>query len=193
MIRSLIRAPAAFVVASISSMQLSRTLILALALFTTAACATANGSEDKEAPAIGSATSKEKATDKPTTHVFRVTLRDVNGVEAYTQDDDGCTSSAVKGWPHQLVVTGPDDESQILKSVDIPRAAQLTMGACEAKMTITVPYASRYSFGIAMEGRGIASPDALEPDWITAEGDSQNVTVVTHVVTTVKVTEATSP
>lgn len=171
-------------------MQLSRPLIAALTLFATAACATANGNEDTGAPTTSSATSKANTSK---THVFRVTLRDVNGVGAYTQDQDGCASNAVKGFPHQLVVSGPDDESQILASVKIPKTAQPSMGACEAKMTITVPYAPRYSFGIAMEGQGIASPDALESDWITAEGESQDVTVVTHVVTTVKATEVATP
>lgn len=173
-------------------MHLSRALIATLVLCVTAACATADGSEDEEAPTTGSATSKVKAGDTSRTHVFRVTLRDVNGVGAYAQDEDGCTSNAVKGFPHQLVVMGPDDESQLLASVKIPKTAQLSVGACEAKMTITVPHVPRYTFRIAMEGQGIASPDAPKPDWISVEGASQDVTVVTHMVTTVKVTEDAS-
>ena len=87
-----------------------------------------------------------------------------------------------------LVVEGPTAEfdSTPLKDVDLPASAETFNGACEAKMTVKVPYAPRYTLGIAREGHGIATGDEPDPMWITTRGSSQKVTLVSQVVTTLR-------
>jgi hypothetical protein len=121
----------------------------------------------------------------PKTHILHVTIRDVGGVEAYEATAQGCEPL----YPEHtiiLVVSGPTTkyDSTPLKDVDLPTSAEPANGACEAKMTVTVPYAPRYTLGIAKEGHGIATGDEPDPVWITTRGSSQKVTLVSQVVTT---------
>ena len=127
------------------------------------------------------------APGDPKTHELRVLIRDVGGVDAYRMDDSerGCTSTSPKGFPHQLVISGPTKKQTYtpLASFDIPDTAIGTNGACEAELTVTVPYAPRYSMGIAMEGRGIATGYEPDPSWIETSGSSQKVVMLTQVTT----------
>lgn len=121
----------------------------------------------------------------PKTHILQVTIRDVGGVKAYKATAQGCEPL----YPEHtiiLVVSGPTAkfDSTPLKDVDLPPNAEPNNGACEAKMTVTVPYAPRYTLGIATEGHGIATGDEPDPIWITTRGNSQKVTLVSQVVTT---------
>jgi hypothetical protein len=112
----------------------------------------------------------------------------VDGVEIYTQTEKGCVSNASAAFPHQLVIEGPTAEysNAPLKTVNVPQKAESNMGGCESELTVTVPYAPRYSMGIPREGHGIASPYAPDEDWIVTRGDAQKVTMVTQSVTTLK-------
>jgi hypothetical protein len=49
-------------------------------------------------------------------------------------------------------------------------------------MTVTVPYAPRYTAGIAIEGHGIADPKNPGPKEtkIVTKGDSQDVLVINY-------------
>ncbi|MRJ77940.1 hypothetical protein GEV29_15465 [Aeromicrobium sp. SMF47] len=167
-------------------------LVGAVALTALAACSDNDaGTEPKPASnpvAASTSPSVPSAASDGRTHTFRVTIRDVRGVNEYRAGETRCLSNAPKEFPHRLVVGGPDGDKGVttLKSFEIPLEAQLSMGACESKMTITVPYAPRYTMDIGMEGSGIAGPDVPEPTWVTTKGTSQDVTVVSQVVTIVK-------
>jgi hypothetical protein len=123
----------------------------------------------------------------PKTHILHVTIRDVGGVESYEATAKGCVPI---NPPHTalLVVSGPTAKFDYtpLKEVDIPTTAEPVNGACEAKVTVTVPYAPRYSLGIALEGHGIATGDEPPPPWITTRESAQKVTVLSQVVTTLR-------
>ncbi|MDR7085811.1 hypothetical protein J2X11_000650 [Aeromicrobium panaciterrae] len=127
------------------------------------------------------------ADGDPKTHILHVTIRDVGGVETYEATAKGCVPL---NPPHttQLVVSGPTSKFDYtpLKEAYIPATAEPVNGACEAKLTIKVRYAPRYSLGIALEGQGIATGDEPPPAWITTRGSSQEVTVVSQVVTTLR-------
>ena len=122
----------------------------------------------------------------PRTHVLRLTIRDVAGVDAYATDREGCPVLGPANLPPQVYVAGPDtkEPTATFTTVDVPRDAEPIMGACEAHLTITVPYAPRYTIGIASEGQGISQPDGPPPSWIITKGASQEVTLVSQVVQT---------
>ena len=116
-----------------------------------------------------------------------MTIRDVGGVEAYEATARGCEPI----YPEHtvsLVVSGPTAkfDSTPFKDVDLPSNAEPVNGACEAKMTVTVRYAPRYTLGIAREGQGIATGDEPDPMWLTTRGNSQKVTLVSQVVDTLR-------
>lgn len=127
------------------------------------------------------------ADGDPKTHLLHVTIRDVGGVESYEFTGKGCVPL---NPPHTavLVVFGPTAKFDFtpLKEVEIPTTADPVNGACEAKVTVKVRYAPRYSLGIALEGHGIATGDEPAPAWITTRGSSQEVTVLSQVVTTLR-------
>ncbi|KRC66387.1 hypothetical protein ASE12_17440 [Aeromicrobium sp. Root236] len=124
----------------------------------------------------------------PKTHVLRLTIRDVAGIDAYATDREGCPVLGPANLPPQVYVAGPNtkEPTATFTTVDVPKDAEPIMGACEAHLTITVPYAPRYTIGIASEGQGISRPDAPPPSWIITKGASQKVTLVSQVVQTLR-------
>ena len=121
------------------------------------------------------------APGDPKTHEMNVTIRD-RGI-SYTPG----TCAAIRGdtdFQDTLGFIGPDAQYERRPLGDefpIPRqATRLADGTCEAKMTVTVPYAPRYGAGIAREGHGIAGPDDAGETQITTKGDSQDVVVLNY-------------
>ena len=143
--------------------------------------------ESKPTPAVTQATPTSSATGQtyiripgdPKTHILHVTIRDEGELRAYIPGaNNECASTAPKGFPHELIVSGPDaDESRAtLGQFEAPATARrLSHGVCEAKMTITVPYAPRYTLGVGMAGQGIADPNAPRDVWVVTNGKSQDV------------------
>lgn len=144
-------------------------------------------SKTASTPAPDVASTYVPSDGDPKTHILHVTIRDVGGVEAYEATAKGCEPLNPEHTA-SLVVAGPTAEfdSTPLKDVDLPASAETFNGACEAKMTVKVPYAPRYTLGIAREGHGIATGDEPDPMWITTRGSSQKVTLVSQVVTTLR-------
>ena len=117
----------------------------------------------------------------PSTHTMNVTIRD-RGI-SYTPG----TCAAINGgteYEDRLVFSGPDaqyENTPLGDEFPIPdQATSLADGTCEARMTVTVPYAPRYDAGIAREGKGIAGPDDPDGARITTKGEPQDVIVINY-------------
>lgn len=121
------------------------------------------------------------APGDPKTHELNVIIRD-KGI-SYTPG----TCVAIRAdtdFQDRLVFIGPDAQYERRPLGDefpIPRqATRLADGTCEAKLTVTIPYAPTYGAGIVREGKGIAGPDDPGETQITTQGDAQDVVVINY-------------
>ena len=65
------------------------------------------------------------------------------------------------------------------RASEIPAAARLTStGACEAIITVDVPFASLYRLGVAIEGHGISLPTDPGDTDVKVAGSRQAVIVL---------------
>jgi hypothetical protein len=122
------------------------------------------------------------APGDPKTHVVTVIIRDKG--RSYTPGT--CVASRTVDTSDVLAFSGPTRhfENAPLKNSEFPIARhgrRLSDGTCEATMTVTVPYAPRYTVGIAQEGGGIPGPDDPNGDTkIVTKGNSQNVVLINY-------------
>jgi len=121
------------------------------------------------------------APGDPTTHELNVTIRD-KGI-SYTPG----TCAAIRGdspGPDTLAFSGPDKQYEnrpLGREFTIPKqGTRLADGTCEARLTVTIPYAPRYRAGIVREGHGISGPDDAGETLIATKGDSQDVVVMNY-------------
>lgn len=124
-------------------------------------------------------------------HELRVTIRDrpaladPDAADAYVAKSAGECSAIVWGEESEqlgeLLVSPANEGGELgrLETFDLPASARLLRdGFCEATLTISVPYATRYVLTVGIMGRGIAREDAPKPAVVVTKGDSQSVVVL---------------
>lgn len=110
---------------------------------------------------------------------LRVTIREESPYDAY-KPGQGETCVRAENVPAQLVIQ--DDRGKyptVVAELEIPSTARLTAdGACEAKITAEVPFATKYRLGVAIEGRGISSPTDPGETYVKTTNSPQKVVVL---------------
>jgi hypothetical protein len=93
-------------------------------------------------------------------HELRVTIREESPYDAYKPGNREGECVRATNVPSQLIVMDASGKyPKNLAEPEIPATARRTpSGACEATISVNVPFASRYRLGVAIEGHGISLP-----------------------------------
>jgi len=111
-------------------------------------------------------------------HELRVTIREQSPYDAYAPSGNAGGCVRATSTPSQLIVMDASKKyPKVIADPEIPSTARLTReGNCEAVVTVEVPYASLYRFGVAIEGHGISQP--TDPGETEAKAESSPQLVI---------------